>query len=194
MKKKKNIFDSIFPKVTSILATLAMVIAISMQLTNFNGSNQKDFRERSQNTEILADSLSIIMAEQLLIKEQIQELTKDSLPNNALFNNKISALNLRISKIEEQTKGLREAINPLNPEEVLTIARLNDGLKNIETKQKSLSIDIEGKFESFKTSVIRELDASSKSINWLFLVLIPLVMNLLYSMWQERKKKNESKE
>lgn len=193
MKKKSRLFDSVFQKVTSIIATLAMVIAISTQLTNYNG-DKKDLRDRNYTTEFLNDSLSKIVAKQQLIKQQIQELTQDSMPNDFSFNKKIGDLNQRIFKLEEQTKGLRQAINPLNPEEVLTIARLNDGLKNIELKQNTLTKDIESKFDSFKTSVIRELDASSKSINWLFLVLIPLVMNLLYSMWQERKKKNESKE
>lgn len=194
MIKKKRLFDSVFQKITTMIAVIAMMIAIITQLNSFYTS-KKDLRQQSYFIESMNDSLLLrIKNEQISLKEQFLNLNRDSIPNEIKINEKLKAIDLRLTLLENQTRGLREAINPLQPDEVLTIARLKDGLKIIEEKQKTSTTENQEKFESFKTSILRELDASSKSINWLFLVLIPLVMNLLYSMWKDRKEKKVDKE
>lgn len=192
-KNKKSLFDSVFLKSTTFVAAVAMTVAIATQFTSYVNS-KNDIRERTYLMQKMNDELQYrISKQQKLLDSLSKEYIKDSIPNEILINEKLNSIAKRLELIEEQTKGLRQAINPLNPDEVLTIARLNDGLKVLNEKQNSSTQNSQARFDSFKTSILRELDASSKSINWLFLVLIPLVMNLLYSMWKDAKEKKSEK-
>ena len=99
-------------------------------------------------------------------------------------------LDEKIDKLNEQTLSLRQAINPLNPDEVLTIARLKDVINSVDQKQIKLETDLENRFEDFRNSVIRELETLNKVIGWLFIVFIPLIpaiLSFLYIIWRDRK-------
>lgn len=192
-KNKKRLLDSIFRRITTILVVLGMTLGISTQFSSFLNS-KNEIRERTYLMEKMNEELKSRISKQQIILDSLSKgHLRDTIPNEILINEKLNSIGSRLSKIEEQTKGLRQAINPMNPDEVLTIARLSDALKIINEKQNTLIQNNQAQFESFKTSILRELDASSKSINWLFLVLIPLVMNLLYSMWKDAKEKKNDK-
>lgn len=192
MKKRRTSFESIFRKFTAVIAGIGLAAAIASQITSIYESKQEELllQERAFQMRKFSDSMiQKINKQNELIRAKIAELTKENLPKDVYLNQKLEEIDSRLSTVEEQTKGLRQAINPLNPEEILTIARLNDALNAVHEKQLNLTETTEDKFDNFKASVIRELDASSKSINWLFLVLIPVVMNLLYSIWKDNKEK-----
>jgi hypothetical protein len=93
----------------------------------------------------------------------------------------------RIDQLSESNLAIRQALNPLNPDEVLTIARLKDALESMKKSQDEFAEKIDERLENLRSSVLRELDASSKSANWLFVIVVPLVINLLYTMWKDAR-------
>jgi len=110
---------------------------------------------------------------------------------------------LRFSKIEsniekhtEITTALRQAINPLNPDEVLTIARLKDGLSDLGKKIAELENNINVRQQYFEDSIKREMASSNNSTTLILVVLIPLVFNFLYTVWKDFRKpaKNETQQ
>ena len=103
------------------------------------------------------------------------------------FQNMYAELNSKMNKLSEQTLGIRQAISPLKPDEVLTIARLREAIDLVNKNQSRLESDLNQKMEDFKSSVLREIGSMSKTFTWLFVVLIPLVLNLIYTMWKDRR-------
>jgi hypothetical protein len=172
-------------ELSSLIASIALMIAIALQFYKVE-STKKSLIDNHQ-IKSINDSLVSLIKVQTQNINQFKLLMTDTAKSDLQYRNQIHDISIRLARLEEQTKGLREAINPIDPEEVLTIARLNDGLKNLTITQNSISKDFDDKLELFKVSVIRELETSSRSINWLFLVLIPIVVNLLYTIWRDRK-------
>lgn len=101
---------------------------------------------------------------------------------------KLTSLETELQQLKDSYLGLRQAIDPLQPEEVLTIARLGDEVARLSEEIDELSNDLAGDQSAFQTAVRRELDASDKTLSVVLVVLIPLVLNLLYSFWQDRRK------
>ena len=99
----------------------------------------------------------------------------------------ISEFRGRIDQIAESTLALRQAINPKNPEEILTIARLTDQLQSVERKIEKLDDELAKRHIAFTRGVTRELDATSRATNLLMVALIPLVLNLAYQIWKDRR-------
>ncbi len=100
----------------------------------------------------------------------------------------------RLSSLNLQFEGLRQAINPSNPEEILTIARLKDEI--ITQKQDLINFkqSILEKQEQFIGYILREKESSNRGNNLIMVVLIPLVLNFLYTVWKDMKKdKKEEK-
>lgn len=62
-----------------------------------------------------------------LLKQQIAEVPKSI--ELASIEQKFKKIEGKIKDVEQQTLGLRQAINPSKPEEILTIARLTDDVK-----------------------------------------------------------------
>ncbi len=117
----------------------------------------------------------------LRVEEKYLKLEKD-----------IHSITNQISKFENQNLALRQAINPINPEEVLTIARLSDEVKDIRDDFNSLKLNIDTKQNEFRDYILREKETSNKATNLILVVLIPLVLNFLYTVWKDLRKNKES--
>lgn len=118
--------------------------------------------------------------------EEISEL-KNITPKLQLLDDKISNLNNSLN-------ALRQSINPLKPEEVLTIVRLQDEVKFIKESIEETKNKLENDQHNFERAIIRELEASNRSTNLILVVLIPLVSNFLYSVWRDRREEKIKKE
>jgi hypothetical protein len=134
-----------------------------------------ELRERLEKLESLLAQISAVPTNGALAPKDLQELTS------------------RLDRVEESTIGLRQAINPLKPEEVITIARLTDKVSDLREDFEQLNKSVERDFDSFSGSVQRELQASSSSTNLILVVLIPLVLNFLYTVWKDLRSKDEGK-
>ena len=100
---------------------------------------------------------------------------------------KLAAMQARIEMIQNRTLALRQAINPTKPDEILTIARLTDEIKDVRGDLTSFRKQLEEQQRSFQSSILRELNSSKESTNLILLVLLPLVLNFLYTVWKDIK-------
>jgi DNA repair exonuclease SbcCD ATPase subunit len=171
-----------------IVVTFATILAGYSQYYRLHSNREKLYEglylkpKMQADIEILQKYQKEIHSELALIASSTTKIKTEADVKKVLDN-----LNTKLEKHDQQIKALRQAINPLRPEEVLTIARLKDAIDLLTTKIVEFEKEIDKKQDTFKSSVLRELDASSKTTNWLFVLLIPLIINLLYSIWKDRK-------
>lgn len=128
-------------------------------------------------------------------------IKRDSIKIKSTDNHELNKLELRISKAEldlesqkEITTSLRQAINPINPDEVLTIARLKDEVTELNKSISSLNENTKVRQQNFEDSIKREISSSNNSTTLILVVLIPLVLNFLYTVWKDFKKPEKEKE
>ena len=187
-------FDRIFNIFIALIAAFSFTFAIYSRLSNVRLNEYKistgSYSINDLEKEIAALKLNIKkLSNQKVIKDNtnvIKDNTKKVEYNKE--NQKIfESFNLKLTELNEQVTGLRQAIDPIKPEEVLTIVRLKDTVELIILQVNKLEKELDKKHENFKSAVIRELDASTRATNWLFVVLVPVVLNLLYSIWKDRK-------
>jgi hypothetical protein len=125
--------------------------------------------------------------------EIIPEIKKEmvSQANNSssiVAAEKFASIEKRIDEVDSKTLGLRQAINPIKPDEVLTIARLTDEVKSIRKDFKDLQSQIRVQQQSFESSILREFKSSNDSTTLILVVLVPLILNFLYTVWKDIKK------
>jgi uncharacterized coiled-coil protein SlyX len=106
---------------------------------------------------------------------------------NRFVLSKIDSLSKEFNKDHTTTLGLRQAINPLHPEEILTLARLQDQVKILTNANQDLEKKLLEKQNAFQDAIIRELDSSSKQTYLIMAVLAPLILNFLYQLWKDVK-------
>lgn len=109
------------------------------------------------------------------------------------MNESLQNLEGKIEKVSQQTLALRQALNPLKPEEVLTIARLTDEVTKLSKGFDNLSQQLSQNQKEFRESVLRELKSSNDSTNLILVVLIPLVLNFLYTIWKDLRSEKKQK-
>jgi len=95
---------------------------------------------------------------------------------------KIFELENRVKEQDTTILGLRQALNPFKPDEVLTIARIKDEVNKLKDANSSLTNQDLTRQQNFEDSIKRELDNSSKNSYLILAVLIPLVLNFLYTV------------
>jgi hypothetical protein len=99
----------------------------------------------------------------------------------------LRALEHRINEMEETTLGLRQAMNPMAPDELLTIARLGDEVRSLRADYVKLEEALVQDLGSFQQSVQRELQSANSSANLILVVLVPLAFNFLYTIWKDMR-------
>lgn len=188
--KTKSIF-SIIIAVGTILVTLYIAYTEFVQYRERRLLIERQMIEIAQgriDIELLQKQLDSEMKK--LLNNKLAEIPKSV--ELASLDQKFKNIDDKIAEVKEQTIGLRQAINPLKPEEILTIARLTDDVKTIRKDLEGLESNISAKQKEFKDSILRELKSSGESTILILVVLIPLVLNFLYTVWKDYKSdKNE---
>ncbi|MCI5196711.1 MAG: hypothetical protein D3919_10900 [Candidatus Electrothrix sp. AW5] len=105
---------------------------------------------------------------------------------------KFKKIEERIEEVSQQTLALRQAINPLKPEEILTIARLTDQVSLLKNDFEQIEKSLFREMDAFYKSILRELETRNNSTNLILIVLIPLVINFLYTLWKDIRTKKET--
>ena len=177
----------VFLRVTAIL-----VMLISLIYASFN-----TFSTYSERSHLVSASLELskMNLEQLRMSLDAEIDAKlESMPSSEqkefiAINTKLGRLETRIEEVSDQTLGLRQAINPTKPDEVLKIARITDEINSLKNKLKSAEKNIVEQQKIFQESILREMKASNDSTTLILMVLFPLVMNFLYTVWKDIKDK-----
>jgi len=125
-----------------------------------------------------------------IINKRISEAPRTNV-DAASLDVRFEDLDKKIASVRAETLAVRQAINPLKPDEVLTIARLTDEIKLLEKDFENLKQGLSTQQKDFQDSVVREIKVSSDSTSLILVVLIPLVLNFLYTVWKDFKKSRE---
>lgn len=195
-------------KSTMYISTIILtVLAVSFSLfVKMKEERLKDsFSEIKQKQ--LNDELSILKTKihslasardsvfNLIIKNDTLNLGQvDSSEHQRILDSRISKIENEFQKQVEITTSLRQAINPIKPEEILTIARLKDEIVELNKNVSTLNDNLKIRQDNFEDSIKREISTSNNSTTLILVVLIPLVLNFLYTVWKDFKKPDKKED
>ncbi|OOE79802.1 hypothetical protein BZG72_13535 [Salinivibrio sp. PR6] len=120
------------------------------------------------------------------IIEQLEEgINKAESQGNsqALIRAKLSALEERIEEVDARNIGIRQSINPMNPDEILKISRLKDEIERISRAQIQLQESLTNERKRIKSNVAKEIDVLKSTLDFygnLILALLPVISTLAY--------------
>lgn len=184
-----------FKKITwglNILSIILMVVSFvyaikSIYETNYD-KQDKTYYPNNQIVELNILTKKIINERDSLLKitRKINKVgfVKDTLS----ISNRLNEIEVKLDSQIETTTALKQAINPINPDEILKISRLIDEIKSINSRITSIENNLNNKQNHFEESIKRELSNNANSTALLITVLIPLILNFIYNIWKDSKK------
>ncbi len=179
----KEHFFQVFAALLSIVAATWAVYIQFVEVRNAQLIDrviaEKQLHESQRDLQEIQRKLMDVVDDKLTLSKE--ELTKLSITNE------LNDFNSRLDDLTKKTLALRQAINPLKPDEVLTIARLTDEVKALQGEFETLEKATSEKHKEFSASILRELKSSNDATNLILVVLIPLLLNFLYTVWKDFK-------
>ncbi|HCE1777954.1 TPA: hypothetical protein NG563_004716 [Vibrio parahaemolyticus] len=176
-----------------MLTTIAaMAFAIYEQSNSFFSINSDIANLRELQSKVELELIQTRLTE--LVDEKIASVPSSEKTEFVVINQKLTNLATKIENVSDQTIGLRQAINPTKPDEVLKIARLTDEVKSLRTELTKIEKNVAAQQKAFQDSIIRELKSSNDSTTLILVVLLPLVLNFLYTVWKDFKVSAQEKE
>lgn len=98
----------------------------------------------------------------------------------------IGQLSEKIASVEEELHNLEGSISPSNANEILSVVRVQDKIIQLEEKFTEIEKNLKNDQEQFERAIIRELDSRDKIFNYVFIVLIPMVIIMVITYLRER--------
>jgi len=184
--KVSNFKEHIVQILVALISGMAAVWAVYIQVSDTQRTNEIDKMFAEVKLYQSQDELQEIQKKLMLIVEDKLTLSDEELTKLSIVN-ELKGLEEKLVKVSDQTLALRQAINPLKPDEVLTIARLTDEVKALKADYSNLEKSMKEKHTEFSNSILRELKSSNDATNLILVVLIPLLLNFLYTIWKDFK-------
>lgn len=192
-------FMRYFQLIIAVVALIITSITVFQQLVENKDMTQKVRIDQYRNELELKNRNKLLIKQidtlrNFLQQSQLQQnlIKKVDSPKGSLaynqFTMRLSTLENKVDKISKIQDGLRQAINPMKPDEVLTIVRLKDALTEITKDFSALEENYKLRQQAFEESIRHETSSSNQSTNLILVVLIPLVLNFLYTVWKDFKK------
>jgi vacuolar-type H+-ATPase subunit I/STV1 len=166
-------------------------VPIMYQLTSMMDDIQQSLSAVSVIKDI-SDSAFVVRDEMGMIYGRLEELDSSyvrSKPDSfaITINRRMDGLERELTELRANTEGLRQAINPENPEEILTIARLGDRIERLSgdlrlLKDQQMATFIkeqEDRFKAFEMAMTKLLEARSETLIPIYGSLIVLVGAIL---------------
>jgi hypothetical protein len=143
--------------------------------------------------EDIKNNYSSIKHELEFTKSRLSEIEGKSIEVKGIDLSRISSIEGDIRELKTDTIALKQAIDPINPDEILTIARLKDYLKELDKKIETIDERVIKQQKVFQESVLRELKSYNSSIYIILVVLIPIILNFIYTIWKDIKESRRPK-
>lgn len=180
---------------TAIISTIGAIIAVFIQVrfskTTEIELSQKivkpDIEEKFEGMRMKINHLDSILSQLIIIEGDEKVIT---LIGNEFKETSKTLQNIyeELNPLRVQLEGLRQSINPINPDEVLTIVRLKDEIVDLKEDLVSYKEKMDNQQSEFRDFILREKETSNRATNLILVVLIPLVINFLYTVWKDLKK------
>lgn len=184
----------------TIVTVVTMIITVWLKLQDSQLAKyeaERDFQITKHQMKMLEDletQNDSLYAQLIQVQEIYRGLNIDS--SNLISDNSIQLLNVsdRIEtlengflELESSHQRLKRSLKPTEIEDLLTIPRLQDEVKIIKDKLDDLELELSRRQTSFETSIRAEAKSSNQSTNLILVVLIPLIINFLYTVWKDLK-------
>lgn len=184
--------------VGSLVSAIGAAVAISMlfpQVMSSIGANSSISLNSSGTPPRKVTSFEKRVSELIDTVDDLQARTEALIEANkrlpAESASKIADLESEVSALSDQTLGLRQAINPSAPEEILTIARLGDQLDQVSRQQLEISNQVEKQLITLKDDMQSEIDRMSAFQLAILAVILPLVFSFIASHWWGSRNKSD---
>lgn len=177
---------TILPIYVTIVSLFLAVYAIYYKQTT---TRIKPVIENYQSVEI-DKMINIIKEYEQMIKAF--KISKEDTSAIAM-ENKLIKIEKKINDIDQQTIALRQAINPIKPEEMLTIARLKDEVIILRKRIDEIYDMQKREQDYFRNAIARELDASGRTTYLIVAILVPLALTFSYTIWKDRREEKKEK-
>ncbi|MBI9112267.1 hypothetical protein [Maridesulfovibrio ferrireducens] len=101
--------------------------------------------------------------------------------------NKIANLENRINQTSNQTLALRECISPLNPDQIISIARLTDLTIQNQKEIKELKENLNQTFFKYSASINSELNFNKNLTSGILVTLVSFLFTVMWYIFTNKK-------
>lgn len=194
--KIQNSFRFSFPALAiSVSAIVSILVIIQITKREYNSGYYSAIQYR-MNLDSVNQMVGKLASQSLEFKQLIKKI--DSITKTELSNVQISLefekLNNELLNLDDNLNELKRSLNPDKIEDILLISRMQDRLIQVQQNQKLQFESIIARMENFQSSVIAQTESQKTSVNFLLIVLIPLILNASYTIWKDYKKEKEETE
>lgn len=203
--KPRRKFQFTIAIIGSVITVVAMIMSVWLKLQDAKMANYQAEIEHMRAEQQMKVLEELRYRNDTLYSQidQIREVYRDfrfdtiSLDNGTStkflhMNDRIETIENKFQDLAESHYNLKRSLKPTEIEDLLTIPRLQDEVKIISEKLEDLESELARRQTSFETSIRAESKSSNQSTNLILVVLIPLIINFLYTVWKDLKehKKN----
>ncbi|MEM1202945.1 MAG: hypothetical protein AAGN66_06925 [Acidobacteriota bacterium] len=126
----------------------------------------------------------VVRALRRQLEEKLVTVSEPGINADASESGTGSELEARLDRLSSEVETLRGALDPTK-EEVLTVLRLKDRIIELEEEREEFEDQMMDRYKELSASMEARVKVASDSVKWLLLVVIPLVINLVYSIWKD---------
>lgn len=166
------------------IALIATAMALYIQLFERRSRQEEERLAAARLDEALAESRVRLRAEILaqLRKEGAGEKSTEApgdqpLPNAVLRRGESGAL--------------EQFVGPMDAQQAREIAQLRESLDALSRQLEQSELARRRDLEELRAEVRRDLNAAGRTVSLLLVAVIPLVAQLLFSVWQPRRRRGE---
>ncbi|HEV8577733.1 MAG TPA: hypothetical protein VGX68_01525 [Thermoanaerobaculia bacterium] len=164
----------------TVVALTALVMAFYVQIFGLR-SRQEEARVAAARLEdALAESRTKLKAE--ILAELRADLSKRQSMAQGGEEDQQPIPDAVLRRGEDESGAFEQVVDSRSPER--SLVRLNQSLRSLSTQMEESDRARRGNLEELRLAVRSELDASRRTTGLILVILIPLVVDLLYSFWR----------
>lgn len=169
------------------VALIATAMALYVQLFERRSRQEEERLAAARLEEALAESRVRLRAEILeqLRSEETGEKSTEPPRDQPLPN--------AVLRRGESGSTLEQFVGPLDAQQAQAIAELRKSLDALSRQLEQSELARRRDLEELRAEVRRELEASGKTVSLLLMALVPLVAQLVFSLWQPRSRRGTEK-
>jgi hypothetical protein len=162
------------------IALVATVMALYIQLFERRSRQEEERLAAARLEEVLAESRVRLRAE--ILTQLRAEGEKSTQPPG---DQPLPGAVLR----RGESGALEQFVGPLDAQQAQAITELRESLDVLSRQLEQSELARRRELEELRADVRRDLDASGRTVSLLLVAVIPLVAQLLFSLWQPRRRR-----
>jgi type II secretory pathway pseudopilin PulG len=166
----------------AVIALVATAMALYIQLFDRKLRQEEERLSAARLDEALAESRTRLRAE---ILEQLRAEGSEEKSTEPPGDQPLPNAVLR----RGESGTLEQFVGPMDAQQARDIAELRKGLDALSRQLEQSELARRRDLEELRAEVRRDLDASGRTVSLLLVALVPLVAQLVFSIWQPRRRR-----